>query len=145
MTKKFTLESALKAKKEANLEEWVQQYLRDEGHNIKLADILRENKIVWADLIEYNLDKLNRAMGPEEEMPFREEKEKWEERINNFYILIKKGFTPPPIIATDLWDDIFISDGTHRFEALKKNGINKYWVIFFIKNPISKQKILENL
>ncbi|MDO8571042.1 MAG: hypothetical protein Q7R97_05680 [Candidatus Daviesbacteria bacterium] len=145
MAKKFTLESALKARKEANLEEWVQQYLRDEGHNIKLADILRENKIVWVDLIKYNLDKLKRAMGPEEEMPFKEEKEKWEERIENFSVLIKGGFTPPPIIATDFWDDISISDGTHRFEALKQTGHKKYWVIFFIKNSISKQKILENL
>lgn len=46
MAKKFTLESALKAKKEANLEEWVQQYLRDEGHNVKLANILKENEII---------------------------------------------------------------------------------------------------
>ncbi len=139
---KFTLESALKAKKEATLEEWVQQYLRDEGHNVKLADILKENEIIWVDLIEYNLDKLKRAMGPEENMLFREEKEKWKKRINNFSILIKGGFSPSPIIATDLWGDISISDGTHRFEALKQTGIKKYWVIFFIKNPISKQKIL---
>lgn len=145
MTIKFTLESALKAKKEASLEEWVQQYLRDEGHNIKLANILQENEIIWVDLIEYNLDKLKRAMGPEDDMLFKEEKEKWEERINNFAILIKGGFSPSPIIATDLWDDISISDGTHRFEALKKTGFKKYWVIFFTKNPISKQKILENI
>jgi hypothetical protein len=142
---KFTLENALQAKKNNTLELWVQNFLRDEGDNPKLAAVLKEDRKVWVDLVEYNLSKLVRAMGPEKEMIFHEDQEKWEQRIDTFVDLIKSGFKPAPLIVTDLWGDFHISDGTHRFEALKKAGIQKYWTIFYLENPNNVQIILDNI
>jgi hypothetical protein len=142
---KFTLESALAAKQNNTLKLWVQNFLRDEGKNTKLADVLKANKKVWADLVEYDLLKLVRVMGPEKEMVFQEDQKKWEHRINTFTDLIKDGYKPAPLIVTDIWGDLHISDGTHRFEALKKAEIKKYWTIFYLKNPNNIRIILDSI
>lgn len=142
---KFTLESALKAKDQGKLHQWAINYLNDEGKNEKLSKILKEENNIWTDIIEYPLDKLKRVMGPEKEMIFHENLKKWEKRIDHFIECIKNGEALPPIIATDYWDEIHISDGTHRYEALRRTGCKKYWTIFFIKNENNKQKVLNNI
>ena len=138
----FTLESAIIADKNNKLYEWLQDFLRSEGKNPKLADIITNERPVWIGLIEYDLNKLKRAMGPEPEMVFIEEKEKWDKRINNFVQLLKNGLKPCPIIASDYWDDIQICDGTHRFEALKLVGVKKYWTIFFVRDLNNRKAII---
>ena len=140
---KFTLESALKAKKQGKLHPWVLNYLKSEGNNKKLAKVLKEEKYIWLDLFEYPLDKLKRVMGFESIMKFREPRDKWEERIKHFVKCITNNESLSPIIATDFWGEIHISDGTHRFEALKKTGYKNYWTIFYIKSEKNKQKILK--
>lgn len=130
---KFTLESALKAKKQGKLHQWVLDYLNGEGKNKKLAKILKEEKYFWSDMFEYPLNKLKRVMGPEKGMIFHEENNKWEKRVIWFMNCLEKGESLPPIIVTDFWKDIHISDGSHRYEALKKSGYEKYWTIFYIK------------
>lgn len=142
---KYTLDSALGAKEGGKLHQWVLDYLNNEGNNKKLAKILKEGEYIWSDLIEYPFDKLKRVMGYEKEMKFREPRDKWEKRIDHFVKCIKNGETLPPIIATDYWDGIHISDGTHRFEALKNQNILKYWTIFYIKNENNKQRVLYNI
>lgn len=142
---KFTLESALKAKGQGKLHQWVINYLNDEGKNEKLSKILKEESNIWMDIVEYPLDKLERVMGPEKEMVFRESPKKWEKRINHFMECIKNGEALPPIMATDYWNEIHICDGTHRYEALKRTGYKKYWTIFYIKNENNKQEVLNNV
>lgn len=138
----FTLESALIAKENNTLNVWVQDFLKGEGKNPKLADVLKKRKNVHIDLIEYNLSKLVRVMGPEKKMTFNEDQNKWKKRINDFVKLIKEGYKPVPLIVTDFWGDYHISDGTHRFEALKKMGINKYWIIFCLEKSNNIKTIL---
>jgi hypothetical protein len=142
---KFTLENALLARENNTLKLWVQYFLRDEGKNPKLANVLKANKKVWVDLVEYNLLKLVRVMGPEKEMVFHEDQKKWEQRINTFVDIIKDGYKPAPLIVTDIWGDFHISDGTHRFEALKKAGIKEYWTIFCLENPNNVQIVLDSI
>jgi len=140
----FTLADCLKAKQQNKLHEWVITYLNSDGNNKKLAKYIDESNYIYADILEYPLHKLKRAMGPEKTMPFKESIDKWENRINAFAESISSGLVVPPLIATDFWDTVHIADGTHRFEALKLLGYKKYWTIFFIKDPINKENILES-
>jgi len=142
---KFTLESAIEAKNKRGLHQWVIEYLNDEGSNKKLSKILTEEKYIWMDLVEYPLNQLKRVMGPEKKMLFHEDFKKWDRRIEHFIRCINKGELLPPIIATDFWNGVHISDGTHRFEALKKTGHKKYWTIFYVKNENNKQGVLSNI
>ena len=96
-----------------------------EGKNPKLAEVFKKRKNVYIDLIEYDLSKLVRIMGSEKGMTFCEDQKMQKRRIDNFVKLIKEGYKPVPLIVMDFWGDYHISDGTHRFEALKTIGINK--------------------
>ncbi len=53
--------------------------------------------------------------------------------------MIEDEYAPPPLIVTDYWSPMEIVDGNHRHEALLRNGVEKYWAIFFIKNESTKQ------
>ena len=141
---KYTLDSALRAKEKGKLHQWVLDYLNSEGNNKKLEKILKEEKYIWSDLIEYPLNKLERVMGFEKGMKFQENRDKWEKRILYFKKCLKKGESFAPLISADYWGGIHIADGTHRFEALKKSGFNKYWTIFYIRDRNHKQEILNN-
>ncbi|MFV1917716.1 MAG: hypothetical protein ACC618_04540 [Patescibacteria group bacterium] len=83
-------------------------------------------------------------MGFEKGMKFREDRNKREKRILYLTECLKKGESFAPLIATDFWDDIHLADGTHRFEALKKSGLSKYWTIFYIRDENNKQEVLNS-
>ena len=80
----YTLDSALRAKEEGKLHQWVLDYLNSEGKNKKLGKILKEEEYIWLDIVEYPLDKLERVMGFEKDMVFKESRDKWEKRILYF-------------------------------------------------------------
>lgn len=134
----FTLEGALEANVNGKLYDWTQDFLRSEGGNEKLADIVVE-KPASIQLIEFPLSRLKRIMGPEENMKFPEDKEVWGQRVNKLEEKIKEGIKLPPLIVTDFWDDLAISDGSHRYEALLRSGLDKYWTIFFFGKSKSRE------
>ena len=141
----YTLNSALRAKEEGNLHQWVLDYLNSEGNSKKLGKILKEEKHIWSDLINYPLDKLERVMGFEEGMIFQEDRDIWEKRVLYFTNCLKKGETFAPLISADYWRGIHLADGAHRFEALKKSGFNKYWTIFYIREENNKHEVLKDI
>ncbi|MFA7301284.1 MAG: ParB N-terminal domain-containing protein [Candidatus Shapirobacteria bacterium] len=138
----FTLENAFDKNKTGDLKQWTIDYLMTEGNNTKLAESLDKNIIISVVLVEFPLDKLKRIVGPEPEMLFLESSEKWEKRVESLVDALKNNAKFPPLIVTDIWDNFTIADGGHRYEALKRCGIEKYWTIFlFTKNE--SQKLLE--
>ncbi len=141
----YTLDSALRAKKEGKLHQWVLDYLNSEGKNKKLGKILKEEEYIWSDLVEYPLDKLERVMGFEKDMIFKESRDKWEKRILYFTNCLKKGESFAPLISADYWGGIHIADGAHRFEALKRLGFRNYWTIFYIREESNKQEVIKGI
>lgn len=129
----FSLNSAFKAKENNTLKKWAIDFLTEEGNNTKLAKIINDITCVRIDLVEYPLLNLTRITGPEKDMIFHEDKIIWEQRVQSLQELINKGYELPPLIATNFWSDLHISDGCHRHEALLRNGIKKYWTIVFEK------------
>lgn len=126
---RFTLQTALQARDNNTLEQWVQDYLYNEGQNKGLADSFKKESISYS-LCEYHLLKLKRIMGPENNMKFFESEDVWEKRIQELQAKIVKGETMPPLIVTNLWSENEIADGAHRHEALLRQGYRDYWVIF---------------
>ena len=136
---RYTLESALRAHKKGQLFQWTQDYLHGEGQNRKLAEHLTEKRPASIELVEFPLSKLKRVMGPEKGMAFTESEELWEKRVNQLIRRVKEGQRFPPLIVTDLWKDLEISDGSHRQEALLRCGYKKYWTAFFFYKKTSKK------
>ena len=136
-----SFENAMIAKKKGLLEEWVYGYLLREG-NHGLATALKTEAPILLDLIEIPLSLLNRIEGPEP-LEDRETLDTWEERVSGLSLMIEDEYIPPPLIITDYWHPMEIVDGNHRHEALLRNGVEKHWVIIFIKNDSTKQLLAQ--
>ncbi len=132
----FTLPEAVRAYKQNKLEQWTQEYLREMGNNLSLADHLVNNQPLTVKLVRFSLEKLKRIMGPEKGMLFSEPAQKWEQRVTDLMIKVQKGELFAPLIVTDFWEPYQISDGSHRHEAFLRLGIKEYWVSFFSKNKL---------
>lgn len=132
---KHTLTEAFLYQRNGALFQWAQDYLRTDGNNEKLADYLDEHNPTTIELIEFPLSKLVRIIGPEDGLKFREPQDVWESRVISLKQSIKKGVKFPPLIVTDFWGDLQLSDGSHRHEALIRSGFKKYWTIFFFSKP----------
>lgn len=139
----FSLESAFEAEKNSQLFQWTQDYLRSEGNNSGLADHLLNEDPSLIILKEFPLKKLKRIMGPESGMNFSEEFEVWELRVNSLVQVVKDGTTFPPLIVTDFWEPLTLSDGSHRHESMIRLGIEEYWTLFFFKS-LESIKLIEN-
>jgi hypothetical protein len=136
----FTLQGCQEAAEKGRLSTWLQDYLRSEGNNHKLADILLKTKPTSIKLENFPLTKLIRIMGPEPGMLFTEPSEKWEERVNELTACIQQKIDLPPLIVTDIWQDFQLSDGSHRHEALLRSGFDAYWTIFVFSKADSEKR-----
>lgn len=122
----MTLESALQAE---NIEKWVHEFLTTVGNNTALSEGLKLEDRIFKGPIKMSLSTFNRCCGPEEHMQFHEPKENFERRVTDMMDHIKKGWSMPPLIIKREKDGYELNDGNHRYEALLRSGIEKYWVI----------------
>ena len=134
LRKKYTTQAAILAKKEGALREWVQEFLLSEG-NEGLARALRDEEATMIEIAEVPLSLLRKIDGPEEKPHERQPLDKWEERVSRLEEVVKKGEPLPPLIVTDFWKPLEIVDGNHRHEAMTRNGVERYWTIFFLRDP----------
>ena len=128
----FDLRSAIEAKRSECLESWIQEYLRSgEWANLGLADGLLLAHRWWRGPIKMRLSSLSRCCGPESDMQFQTSLKHWENKLN----LLQTSFTSeesfPPIIAECFEGRSIIRDGSHRFEAFRRLGLQSIWVIFW--------------
>ncbi|WP_105617427.1 ParB/RepB/Spo0J family partition protein [Vallitalea okinawensis] len=146
---KFNVEEAIVYSEKGKIEEWVHLFLNSEGDNFAFSEGLKLQKRYWLGPIIYDLDKINRCCGPEKDIKFHEPYENWENRIKRMEDLIKQGWEMAPLIVNHDKGYLEINDGNHRHEALKRAGINKFWVIFWDSEDennliqLSKEKYYE--
>ena len=133
-----TSESALLARQNGTLGEWVQKLLQSEG-NYELAKTLAQEKPVAIEMVDFPLSRLKKIVGPEENEAHRQSPDVWEAQVTKLAKMVEKGYKPAPLIVTDYWNHFEIADGNHRHEALERRGINSYWTIFFIKHEKGKE------
>jgi hypothetical protein len=145
----FSLPLAQAAHARGELGDWIQSYLRSEGHNHHLADYLLAAQPTLVILQEFPLHRLTRIMGPEPGLLFTESTEKWKRRVTELMEIITSTSSPvnssvqfPPLIVTDLWQDLQLSDGSHRHEALLRCGATSYWTAFLFTKA-SSLKLLD--
>lgn len=135
------LDDVTKAVEIGQLHAWVLNFLRGSGNNPTLAKRLERDGDYQLGPIEYPLEKLKNIMGPDSSFLFQEDPVVLQTKVDAIIEAMRKGWEPPAIIATNLWNDEFeIADGGHRAYALLKQGINKYPTIFYFRNQASKDK-----
>ena len=140
----FSVEEAKKFNDEGRIEEWVHLFLNSIGNNVPFSEGLKLQKRYWLGPVLIDLDKVNRCCGPEEDIKFFEPLENWERRVSNLQELIKEGWDIPPLIVNHYDGYLEVNDGNHRYEALKREGIDKFWIILWDSdNPDNLKKFQE--
>ncbi|MDR2972933.1 MAG: ParB/RepB/Spo0J family partition protein [Bacteroidales bacterium] len=132
MEYKPTLTSSIIFANENKLEEWIHLFLCREGNNKPFSDglKLKPRRFFTPEMI--NLNRFERCCGPEEQMKFQVSEEYFKKRVNDIAIFFKKGnWDMPPLIVNRAGNRYELNDGNHRYEALKKIGITRYWVIIW--------------
>ena len=125
-----TMESAKQYCDKGKVEEWIQLFLRNDGHNIALADGLLKEKRYFTDIVDINMDLL---CDIQEGAPDYLTKENDKVFFFNIVEQMKeniKEWNPPPIIIEYQGDKKFyVCDGRHRLELYRQLGKRKIPVI----------------
>lgn len=130
----FSLKESLIYAKKGKIDGWAHEFLNNEGSNVKLSKIMKD-KGYWLGPFEVPLNKLVRCCGPEKNMKFYEEKEKFYKHVASIIEKFKAGWNMPPFIAWYLDGKLSLADGSHRIEALRKLGFKKYFTIMWFEKP----------
>lgn len=135
MNEEYNLDQAFLAEKENRLHEWVLSFLRSSGNNLKLANKLEKYGQNNVRLLSYPVEKVINIIGADESFKYQEDVSILNDRVSKMVDSIKKGWRPPPIIVTDIWEDeIEIADGGHRQRAIIDLGITEYPMIFYFRS-----------
>jgi len=137
----LTLKKLLELSSEKSIEDFVSTLLITSG-NPGFARTIKKG-YCWLGPIELELSKLKRICGYEKGMLFPENKFDWNLRIQEMVHSIENGWDVPPLIIWYKDHELQISDGAHRYEALKKANFKKYWVIFWFKDKVDFNNFCE--
>ena len=134
-----TLESAKEYASKNNIEEWVYEFFCGEGNNKEFLDYLKSSVKEYTGPMLMGLDLFKRCHGPEPGMEFSIPQDDTEQ-IKRFWLKINGikeryetgNWDMPPLIVRNCTGEYEeLSDGNHRFEALKMLGVEDYWVILY--------------
>ena len=138
---KYTVEEAIKYSNDNKLDEWVQLFLRDDktkhpGDNFPLADGLLLEERFYLGPILMKLDDIE---------PVRIEKDitgndlKYYEEVVSRMANDFNGSNFPPFIIEYKNNKLYLTDGNHRYSALKKLNVDKYYAIVWGNKNLEKE------
>ena len=141
---KYSINEAQEYSNRNELDKWLQLFLRDDSYehaspNIPLADglLLEERFYIGPILIDFdkiNTLRIEKDIEDANDRLFYLQKEK--EILNNY-----NDYNLPPLIVEYKDNKLNLVDGNHRYSALKKLGINKYYVIIWGNKNIEEDII----
>lgn len=127
----FSVGEAQKYANKGLLEEWVHEFLMTAGKNPEFSEGLKLQKRYWTGPLEMDLDRIERCCGPEESMEYRVDAGCFRSYVDEMAKSLNKGWESPPLLVQYVGGRLSVRDGNHRYEALKKCGIKRYWVILW--------------
>lgn len=141
-----SLDGALAAAKNGQQSEWIQAHLQlPYNRNSGLAKGLQLLATrAYLGPIQLPLDDLKRVCGPEPDIQFPEDPQRWEERITFLTQKLEAGWVSPPfIVAGGMELPLYLADGNHRLEAMRRLGTASYWAVLYFEDNSAKQQFLD--
>ncbi len=125
-----TTASAAEFSNSGRLEEWVHTFLCNEGNNVPFSEGLKLEPRKYRAPHLMDLGLFERCCGPEDGIKFQIPRSGFDARVNAIIGRFKTGIWDMPPLIVNYNDGAYeLNDGNHRYEALKKLNIKKYWVI----------------
>ncbi len=138
----FSLASARRADDEGRLADWVTSFLASPGSdNEALAGALVFEGATYLGPVELELDRLTPMAGPDEDevvVPIAENE--WENDIDAMTDSLDQGWEPPPLLVSCRADGLFLEDGNHRHETLRRQGSTRAWAIIMFANDEDRRR-----
>jgi hypothetical protein len=128
----FSTDGARAAAGRDELADWVARFLASPGSdNAPLGEQLTRDDRCWFGPVQVPIDQLHRLAGPPGApvlQPLADDE--WRDDVDELARHINAdGVEPPPVIVTHRDDALFLEDGNHRVEALRRAGVEEAWAI----------------
>ena len=138
----FTFNEALLHYKNNKLEEWIQKFLRAEdgdapNPNFALADglLLEDRKYFFP--VQIPLDEIQ-TVRIEKDILDENELKHYHYKVDKIIEKLSNWDMPPLIVQYDE-NNLILTDGNHRFSALKRTGKVSYYAIVWCNADIAEQ------
>lgn len=145
-TNDFDLASAVRAGAENRLAIWVGEFLASPGSdNAVLAAVLAQRELWWLGPVRLELARLTPMAGPDEDkvvVPI--EKDEWEDDIGEMGHALDEGWEPPPLLVSHRDGGLFLEDGNHRHETLRRAGETHGWAVVWFECEADRARFAES-
>ena len=147
MEKYGTLEISKEYLDKNQLEDWIQLFLRNDGHNVALADGLLKEERYYTGIVDFDLNLLENIKAGAPEYLIREND------IEYFFAIVNKmnealgSWNPPPLIIEYRVDGSFhVCDGRRRLEMYRQKNVKTVPAIVWTtgeENFVKLQEIIK--
>jgi hypothetical protein len=143
---RFDLESARQAGQEGRLHEWVAELLSSPGSdNEVLAAALAQRRRWWHGPFLLELDELTPLAGPDDEVIVPIDEDEWEDDVGDMVEALEEGWEPPPMLVSYRDGQLFLEDGNHRHETLRRAGERHGWAVVCFESPDDLDRFVATL
>lgn len=128
------------------LEDWIQLFLRNDGHNVALADGLLKEERCYTGIVDFDLNLLENIKAGAPEYLIREND------IEYFFAIVNEmnealgSWNPPPLIIEYRVDGSFhVCDGRHRLEMYRQKNVKTVPAIVWTTGEENFVKLQESI
>lgn len=146
MEKYGTLEISKEYLDKNQLEDWIQLFLRNDGHNVALADGLLKEERCYTGIVDFDLNLLENIKAGAPEYLIREND------IEYFFAIVNEmnealgSWNPPPLIIEYKVDGSFhVCDGRHRLEMYRQKNVKTVPAIVWTTGEENFVKLQESI
>ena len=146
MEKYGTLEISKEYLDKNQLEDWIQLFLRNDGHNVALADGLLKEERCYTGIVDFDLNLLENIKAGAPEYLIREND------IEYFFAIVNEmnealgSWNPPPLIIEYRVDGSFhVCDGRHRLEMYRQKKVRTVPAIVWTTGEENFVKLQESI
>jgi hypothetical protein len=138
---RYSLDAARAAAERDELGDWVAEFLASPGSdNGELAAHLTARPRWWLGPVRVPLGQLNRLAGPPgEPVLCAVDEDYWRDDVDDLEQEVREGWEPPPVIASYRDGELFLEDGNHRVEGLRRSGKRQTWAIIGFDHPDERE------
>ncbi len=139
---RYSLDGARAAAERDELGEWVAEFLASPGSdNGALAAALTDRLRWWLGPVLVPLDQLNRLAGPPgDPVLCPVDEDYWRDDVDDLSEKVEDGWEPPPVIASYQDGELFLEDGNHRVEGVRRSGTDETWAVIGFDSPEERDR-----
>jgi len=138
----YSLAAARAAAERDELGDWVAEFLASPGSDNGLLGVeLTDRPRWWLGPVLVPLDRLNRLAGPPgDPVMCPVDEDYWRDDVDDLEQKVRDGWEPPPVIASYRDRELFLEDGNHRVEGVRRSGADQTWAVIGFDSPEDREQ-----